>query len=70
MIVARSSTPSCLVAMLEQYYVSAELSKNSKLRLFRDNVVIKSGKGLCSQGYTRLRDLFLARLLELGFDKK
>ena len=51
----------------------AALPKLSKLRLFRGIVVTKSGEHLRSQGslsYTRLRELFLSKLSELGFDPK
>ena len=72
-IVARTNTPLCPVAMLERYYAMASLPKQSKLRLFRGIVVTKSGERLRSQGslsYTRLRELFLSKLSELGFDRK
>ena len=61
------------MAMLERYYELASLSTVSKLRLFRGIVVTKSGQRLRSQGslsYTRLRELFLNKLAELGFDPK
>ena len=51
----------------------AALPNQSKLRLFRGIVVAKSGEWLCSQGslsYTRLRDLFLSKVSQLGFDPK
>ena len=72
-LVARTCSPTCPVAMLERYYELASLSTMSKLRLFRGVVVTKSGQRLRSQGslsYTRLRELFLNKLAELGFDPK
>ena len=67
-IVARTNTVSCPVNMLERYYAMAALCKQSKLRLFHGIVVTKSSEG--SLSYTRLKELFLAELSELGFDKK
>lgn len=49
------------------------VSNQSYVCLFRGIVVTKSGERLRSQGslsYTRLKELFLAKLSELGFDKK
>ena len=68
-IVARTNTVSCPVSMLERYYAMAALSKQSKLCLFCGIVVTKSGECLRSQGslsYTRLRQLFLAKLHSQG----
>ena len=42
-IVARTGSSACLVAMLEHYYAMVALPKLSKLRLFRGIVVTKSG---------------------------
>ena len=59
--------------MLERYYAMAALPKQSKLQLFCGIVVTRSGERLHSQdslSYTRLRELFLAKLSKLGFDKK
>ena len=72
-LVARTGSPTCPVAMLERYYSLAALPKQSKLRLFRGIVVTKNGQRLRSEGslsYTRLRELFLNKLAELGFDPK
>ena len=72
-IVARTGSSACPVAMLEHYYDMAALPKLSKLHLFRGIVVTKSGERLRSQGslsYTRLRELFLSKLFELGFNPK
>ena len=71
-IVARTGSCSCPVAMLE-HYAMAVLPKLLKLHLFRGIVVTKSEERLCSQGslsYTCLRELFLGKLSELGFDPK
>ena len=72
-VVARTGLPTCPVSMLEWYFNMASLSQQSKLRIFRGIVVSKSGERLHSQGslsYTRLRELFLHKLSELGFDAK
>ena len=72
-LVGRTGSSTCPVAMLERYYSVAALPKQSKLRLFRGIVVTKSGERLRSQGslsYTRLRELFLGKLSQLGFDPK
>ena len=68
-LVGRTGSSTCPVAMLERYYSMAALPKQSKLRLFRGIVVTKSGERLLSQGslsYTRLRELFLGKLSQLG----
>ena len=72
-IVARTGSSVCPVAMLERYYAMAALPKSWKLRLFRGIVITKSGERFCSHdslSYTRLRELFLSKLSELGFDPK
>ena len=58
---------------VERYYTMAALSTQSKLHLFRGIVVTRNGERLRSQGslsYTRLRELFLSKLSQLGFDPK
>ena len=72
-VVVRSGSPTCPVAMLERYFSMATLTKESKLRLFRGIISTKNGERLRSQGglsYTCLRELFLQRLTSLGFDAK
>ena len=62
-----------MVAMLEQYYAMVALPNQSRLRLFWGIVVTRSGVRLRSQGslsYTRLRELFLSKLSQLGFDSQ
>ena len=70
-MVARTDTSTCPVAMMEKYYVSASLSHSSSLPLFRGITRTKNGERLRSAGglsYTRMRELFLAKLRELGFE--
>ena len=72
-MVARTGSRTCPVAMLERYYAMAALPNQSRLRVFRGIVVTRSGERLRSQGslsYTRLRELFLSKLSQLGFDSK
>ena len=72
-LVARTGSATCPVEMLERYYTMAALSTQSKLRLFWGIVVTRNGECLRSQGslsYTRLRELFLSKLSQLGFDPK
>ena len=60
-IVVRTGSNTCPVAMLERYYEMASISKESKLRLFHGIISTARGERLRSQGsisYTRLRELF------------
>lgn len=70
-MIARTGSTTCPVAMLERYMSMAELSTTSKLRLFRGITRSKNGERLRSSGtlsYSRMRELFRAKLQELGFD--
>lgn len=72
-LVARTGSPTCPVAMVERYFTLAGLSHTSKLRLFRGIVHAKSGDRLRSSGslsYTRMRELLLAKIAGLGFNPK
>ena len=65
-IVVRTGSPTCPVAMLERYYSMASLS-----RLVSVQGKTKHGERLRASGslsYTRMRELFLDKLKELGFD--
>ena len=73
-LVARTGSQTCPcsdnVRTLLQYGFSVSAVQ---LRLFRGIVVTKSGEHLHSQGslsYTHLRELFLSKLTQLGFDPK
>ena len=71
-VVARTGTPTCPVAMLERYMKAAGISTSSKLKLFRGIVSTKKGERLRASGslsYTRMREIFLKKLDELGYDK-
>ena len=70
-VVARSGTHTCPVAVLEQYCTRAELDLSSANFLFRGIVRTKSGEKLRKSGHishTRVRELMLQRLAKLGYD--
>ena len=73
-MVARTGTSTCpSVAMLERYVAAAGISLSSSLRLFRAIVNTKQGERLRasgSLGYARMRELLLAKLDQLGYDKQ
>ena len=68
-VVARTGTPTCPVAMLERYMKAAGISTSSKLKLFRGILSTKKSERLRASGslsYTRMREIFLKKLDELG----
>ena len=70
-VVARTRTITCPVAMMERYMLMAGISTASSARLFRAIVRTKKGEKLRCSGtlsYTRMREVFLAKLKSLGFD--
>ena len=70
-MVARTNSPTCPVAMMERYFAQAQLSCSSTLSLFRGITHTKHGKRLrATRGlsYTRMHELFIAKLRELGYD--
>ena len=70
-LIARTGSPTCPVAMLEKYFSMADLSHASPLPLFRGIVHTKKGERLRAAGslsYTHMREIFLAKWKELGFD--
>lgn len=70
-IVARSGSPTCPVAMLEQYCTRATLDLQSTGFLFRGIVHTKKGEKLRRTGhisYTRVRELMLQKVAKLGYD--
>ena len=72
-LVARTGTATCPVAMLERYISMGGIDLTTKLRLFRGIVHTKQGERLRASGalsYTRMRELFLGKLSELGLDPK
>ncbi len=72
-LVARTGSAISPVAMLERYIVMAGIDGGSQAHLFRGLVNTKRGERLRASGslsYTRMRELFLKKLSELGFDPK
>ena len=71
-LISRTNTPTCPVAMMEWYIQAAGISLASKLRLFRAITSTKKGECLRAGGslsYTRMRELLLKKLTDLGYDK-
>ena len=71
-MVARTGTATCPVAMLERYVAAAGIALSSSLQLFRGIVSTKQGERLQasgSLGYARMCELLLAKLEQLGYDK-
>ena len=68
-LVARTGSPTCPVAILERYYSLAALPKQSKLRLFR-GIVATMGSAFTLKACSVILELFLNKLAELGFDPK
>ena len=73
MLVAHTSSLTCLVRIIERYFSQAKLSHSSSLLLFRCITHTKHGEKLRGAGglnYTCMRELFGAKLRELGLDAK
>ena len=72
-LIARTRLATCPVAMVERYVAMAGISLSSKESLFRAIVHSRSGERLRASGslsYTRMRELFLAKLSALGYDAR
>ena len=72
-LVTRSGSTMCPVAMMERYFLHAKLSQILSLLLFRGITRTKHGAKRRFGGglsYTRMRELFLSKWKELGFDTK
>ena len=72
-LVARTDSATCPVAMLERYVALAEINLSSEASLFRGITRTKQGERLRASGslsYSRMRELFLKKIAELGFDPK
>ena len=71
--VARTGLKTCPVAMTERYFAMAKLEHSSQEKIFRSIVATKEGEKLHRTGtisYTRLWELLLARLQELGYNSE
>ena len=72
LVIARTGQVTCPVAMMERYCHMGEIDHTSQAKLFRGIVNTKGGgERLRKNGglsYTRLRELLLDKLAQLGFD--
>lgn len=69
-VIARSSSKTCPVNMVERYMSMAALDKGSEQLIFRGITNTKAGEKLRPSGglsYTTLRELFKKKLSELGY---
>ena len=72
-IIARSEQNTCPVGMLERYMQLGNIGNSPELPLFRGIVHTRSGEQLRKKGgisYTRVREIVLEKLSELGLDRK
>ena len=70
--IARTKNPTCPVMMLVKYFTTGEMAASSKQCLFRLITMTKLKQKLRGAGplsYTRIRELVLAKLKSLGYDK-
>ena len=72
LVIARTGTPTCPVSMMQKYFKIAGLCHTAD-KLFRG--IVSTRKGECSRrggglGYTRMRELLLAKIEQLGMDPK
>ena len=72
-VIARTGSPLCPVAMLERYMCMADNSVKQDRCLFRAIVKTKNGQKLRESGtvsYTRMRELVLEKLSTIGLDSR
>ena len=70
-VVARTWTPTCPVAKLEQYCNLAGINRSSTERLFRAIIKTKNGEKLRKSGslsYSRIREILMGKICSLGYD--
>ena len=70
-LIARTGSSTYPVAMMEHYFRLGSLSQSSSQALFRRITKTKNGERLQASGslsYTRIREVFMAKRKELGFD--
>lgn len=73
MVIARTQTKTCPVQMTERYLELANIVGSPNLHLFRGIVHSKNGVRLHAQGglsYTRMHELQLEKLAQVGLDPK
>ena len=71
LVVARTGASTCPVEMMERYFRMGRLSVGSHDRVFRAVVRTKEGERLRKSGglsYSRLRELLLEKISQLGMD--
>ena len=71
--IARTSSNICPVAMVERYFQVADIKGDADKLLFRGLTSTKQGYRLRPSGgisYTRVRELVLEKLEEIGLDRK
>lgn len=71
LVIARTGLSTCPVAMMERYFQLGKLCIGSHDKVFRAIVHTKSGETLRKTGelsYTRLRELLLAKIAQLGMN--
>ena len=72
LVIARTGTPTCPVSMMQKYFKMAGLCHTAD-KLFRGIVSTRKGECLRRGGglsYTRMRELLLAKIEQLGMDPK
>ena len=69
MLIARTNTPTCPVAMLERYMAVADIALANEVFLFRGICKTTGGEKLKASGplsYTTVREFFRKKLVDLG----
>lgn len=72
-VIARSDRVTCPVAMLKRYFALGDLARTPSLCLFRAIVNSKKGESLRKSGglsYTRMRELVLDKMADVGYDRR
>ena len=73
LVIARTGGLTCPVGMMEKYFLMGELNHTPKACVFRGISVTKEGERLRKTGglsSTRLRELLLQKITQLGYDPK
>ena len=73
LVIARTGTLTCPVAMMEKYFFMGGLCTHDQGKVFRAIDSTKNGQRLRKSGgisYTRLRELLLEKIEQLGMDPK
>uniref|UniRef100_A0A1X7VD80 Tyr recombinase domain-containing protein n=1 Tax=Amphimedon queenslandica TaxID=400682 RepID=A0A1X7VD80_AMPQE len=69
--IARSGLPTCPVRMMESYFSLGRIEPTSQQFLFRPIISTKNGESLRREGslsYSRLREIVLAKIGDMGYD--